>query len=125
MRCTVYAAVIVVVVVPFGYWATHYSAGAIQRQRMVLAADHIKLLQPLLDRDERFRDVDLYPYTARHGTLGVGGEIEGAEALADLREIVLSSEPPVEVVWHVEDVVELNRQFKAALQSISNERETD
>jgi hypothetical protein len=72
-----------------------------QARHMARAADHIKLLQPRLAQDSRFRDIQLMPYTAEGGSLMIQGEVASDADRSDLERVVRDSHPPVKVVFGV------------------------
>ena len=72
-----------------------------QLKNMAAANQHIQILRPMLDQDARFTNVKLHTYSAAGGSLLLAGELLSDGDLADLKQIVLASKPPVEVVYQV------------------------
>ena len=72
-----------------------------QMENMAAAEQHIQILRPMLQQDSRFTNIALHPFTGAGGSLSVSGELLSDRDLADLKQMVVTSKPPVEVVYHV------------------------
>jgi len=72
-----------------------------QMARMAQAEQHIQILRPMLQSDARFTNITLHPFTGAGGSLSLSGELLSESDLAELKQIVLASKPPVEVVYRV------------------------
>jgi hypothetical protein len=72
-----------------------------QMANMAAAKEHIEILRPMIHQDARFTNIKLYPFTGRGGSLSVSGELLSDRDLADLKEIVERSKPPVQIAYHV------------------------
>ena len=72
-----------------------------QMENMALAEQHIQVLRPMLLQDSRFTNIALHAFTGSGGSLSLSGELLSDRDLADLKHIVETSKPPVEVVYHV------------------------
>ena len=72
-----------------------------QTENIAAAEQHIEVLRPMLQRDPRFSNIVMHSHTAAGGSLLVYGQLFSDEALTDLKQIVVTSKPPVEVVYHV------------------------
>ncbi len=84
------------------YGAVYCFGGYYARDRaMARAEQHILLIQPLLDAEHRFADVALGADYRGPGGLSVTGDLATSADFEVLREIVLSSKPPVLVRYHV------------------------
>ena len=65
------------------------------------AEQHAGILKPRLANDPRFANIRLEAFTAQNGCLLVEGEVSNAADVEALRRIVMQSNPPDEVVYHV------------------------
>lgn len=72
-----------------------------QMENMAAARQHIQILRPALQQDSRFTNIVLHPFTGAGGSLLVSGELLSDAALTDLKQVVVTSKPPVEIVYHV------------------------
>ena len=72
-----------------------------QMQNIAAAEQHIQILRPMLQQDSRFTNIAVHVFTGAGGSLALSGELYSDRDLADLKEVVQSSKPPVEVVYHV------------------------
>ena len=72
-----------------------------QMENMAAAEQHIQILRPMLQQDPRFTNLSLHVFTGAGGSLSLSGELYSDRDLADLKQIVQTSKPPVEVVYHV------------------------
>lgn len=79
----------------------HFSPLNPQLQNMAAAERHIPVLQAVLERDSRFTNLALRPYTGHDGSLKISGELYADADLQDLKKIVEASKPPVAVVYAV------------------------
>jgi hypothetical protein len=70
-------------------------------QNMAAAEEHVHVLRPMLQQDPRFTNIALHPFTAAGGSLSVSGELPSELELSDLKQLVASSKPPVQVVYDV------------------------
>ena len=72
-----------------------------QMQNMAAAEQHIRILRPVLQQDSRFTNIMLDAFSGAGGSLAVSGELLSDKDLADLKQIVATTKPPVEVVYQV------------------------
>ena len=72
-----------------------------QMENMAAAEQHIQVLRPMLLQDSRFTNIALHVFTGAGGSLSLSGELLSDRDLEDLKQIVETSKPPVEVVYHV------------------------
>src|SRR5215472_10443050 len=73
-----------------------------QRVKNLAAAErHTLLLKPLIEKDRRFTNVSVGPFTGQGGCLEVSGKVESDTDFLDLRHMVESSAPPVAVYYQV------------------------
>ena len=72
-----------------------------QMRNMAAAEQHIQTLRPMLQQDARFTNIALHPFTGAGGSLSVSGELLSDKDLADLKQIVATSKPPVEIFYRV------------------------
>jgi len=72
-----------------------------QMRNMAAAEQHIYMLRPMLQQDTRFTAIALHPFTGSGGSLSVSGELGSERDLSALKQLVASSQPPVEIVYHV------------------------
>lgn len=97
--------VAVVLVVMFGIaialFIRHFGPLNPQLRNMAAAERHIPFLSAMLERDSRFTNLSLRPYTAHDGSLKIAGELCTDDDLRDLKKIVESSRPPVTVVYAI------------------------
>ena len=89
------AVVVVAIYYPF-------SPGAIQRRNMAKAEAYIPTIQAALGNLPRFSRVVLRTATAHDGCLLVAGQVPTNADRDELRKIVMTTAPPVEVVFHVD-----------------------
>lgn len=68
---------------------------------MAAAEKHILVLRPILQLDRRFKTLRLAPFTGADGSLLVFGDLDSKKDLEDLKQIVGTSNPPIEVVYWV------------------------
>jgi hypothetical protein len=96
---------IIAIVAMFGIgvvlFIRHFSPLNPQLQNMAAAERHIPILQAVLERDSRFTNLALRPYTSHDGSLKISGELYADADLQDLKKIVEASKPPVAVVYAV------------------------
>src|SRR6185436_18657088 len=72
-----------------------------QMENMAAAEQHIQVLRPMLQQDPRFTNIALHPFTGAGGSLSLSGELLSDRDLADLKQLVETSKPPMKVVYHV------------------------
>lgn len=86
---------------------------AVQLANMAAAEGHLPTLLTLLKHDGRFDEIALNEFSGSGGSILVSGTVESEDELQSLKATVLSSNPPVTVVYHV-DVMppELKKQIE-------------
>lgn len=73
-----------------------------QHSKNVAAAErHTPVLKPLIEKDQRFTNVSVGPFTGEGGCLLVSGAVASDTDFLDLRHMVESSAPPVAVYYQV------------------------
>ena len=65
------------------------------------AQRHIDSIAPRVHADARFGRIQLQPYYALDGSIGVFGSVSSASELADLKRMLEASQPPVKVYFDV------------------------
>ena len=85
------------------WWVSDYprTPAATQKANMERAEQHLPVIQQCLDKDARFKKVQLYVYTGLDGAIGVSGEVDTEEVFQELKKIVASTIPPRPVYWKV------------------------
>jgi hypothetical protein len=82
-------------------WFPYTSEG--QRYANVEAARrHAELVAPLVAKDKRFDVVRVSQWWAGQGYFLVSGFVETEADLQDLKHLIASTHPPVQVAWQVE-----------------------
>jgi hypothetical protein len=79
-----------------------FSRAAAQQHNLNLAREHAELVAPIFREDYRFFQVRLSETTAGGGTLLVSGHVSSDEDLADLKALVKTTHPPVDITWAVD-----------------------
>jgi hypothetical protein len=69
-------------------------------QKSALAESQVQVLQPMIRNDARFNAVDV-GYEL-NGRLWIVGNVRSIADLTDLKQLVDSSNPPMEVSWNVD-----------------------
>jgi hypothetical protein len=74
-----------------------YNAAYLERQtrNMVFAVRHIRVLEPKVRADARFRNIIFSSWTGADGSLKIDGEVASDADFEELRRIVAESKPPV------------------------------
>ena len=73
-----------------------------QMENMAAAKKHALILLPMIQKDSRFSNITADAFTGgADGSLAIFGELFSDKDLQDLKNIVESSKPPVEVVYFV------------------------
>jgi hypothetical protein len=75
--------------------------GSPRTRNMDRASRHIDVVQPLLDREDRFRLIQLHVYDGLGGSMSVNGEVSSAADLEALHALVAATHPPVSIYWRV------------------------
>jgi hypothetical protein len=83
------------------YFCYPYTPAGRQALNMASAERHIPKVRALIGKDARFRDVWLAPYTGFGGSLTVSGYVDSTGDLTDLKRLVESTEPPVNVSYGI------------------------
>jgi hypothetical protein len=79
-----------------------FSPGGRQLRNMRLAERSIPKVRALIAQDSRFADVrKLHTVTVKGGSLAIRGEVASESDLADLKRIVCTAFPEVNVAWGV------------------------
>ena len=78
-----------------------FSPAARQKANMQRAETQLPVIRRHLETDKRFANLQLAVTTARDGAIVVIANVSSETDLADLRSLVASTSPPVDVVWHV------------------------
>jgi hypothetical protein len=78
-----------------------YTVDKRQLANLAAAEQHTPILRAVLQRDLRFTNVTVYVFTGAGGSLQLHGELLSARDLADLKELVQKTKPPVEVLYDV------------------------
>lgn len=91
-------------VIVFLWWRGGPQAleGLAQSRNLKKANAHALLVRPLLLEDERFDGVTLGSYTGGFGPGGcllIGGSVPNGDAAIALRDLILSTAPPVDLAW--------------------------
>lgn len=73
-----------------------------QLRNLKAAEKHVPALQALLDQAPRFNKLKAGIWTGNNGCLSIHGVITSKSDLADLKQIVTSSKPPVGVLYHID-----------------------
>jgi hypothetical protein len=86
----------------FVVWLFLFGPQAQQTRNMKRAEEHIAKIAPLLEKDPKFRDVRLKPYTGLGGSLAVLGSVSSPAEMREVRDIVNASNPPVPVYYQLQ-----------------------
>ena len=72
-------------------------------ENIKLAGKHIDIVQSVLDKDARFKRVQVTIRARYGGCLSLYGTVETDQDLQDLKALVTETSPPVHVDWRVDD----------------------
>lgn len=79
-----------------------FSRAALTQRHLTEAHVHVVRLTPQLSNDPRFEAIHLSESARSGGVIQVTGTVSNAESLRQLRRVVESSQPPVDIVWSVQ-----------------------
>jgi len=102
-------------------WAIYYSPAARQSQNIAIADQFVKnKLVPLVAKNEKFKNIKLGHYTGNGGCIWILGEVEIKKDLIELKQLVNSSNPPLQVKWNVQVWEILVEKYKEKTQNEEN-----
>jgi hypothetical protein len=94
-------------------WALYYSPSARQGQNLAIADQFVEgALSPLVEKDEKYKNIQLGHYTGDGGCIWVLGEVQTEKDLIELKQLVKSTNPPLFVKWNVRVWERLVKEYK-------------
>ena len=98
-------------------WAKYYSPPTRQSQNLAIADQFVeRKLTPLVIKNDKFKNIKLGHYTGNGGCIWILGEVETKKNLMKLKQLVNSSNPPLEVKWNVQVWEILAEKYKEKTQ---------
>ena len=75
--------------------ATWFSPLGLQKRNLIAAQRHVNLIVPRVRADSRFQKVRVITYTGNYGCLWIGGSVNSRAEAEALKDLVVSTNPPV------------------------------
>jgi len=79
-----------------------YTIDRQQMENMAAAEKHLPLLRQVIGKDVRFTNVTAIVFSGDEGCLMIEGEVHTDRELEDLKQLVVSSKPPVHTLYQVD-----------------------
>lgn len=118
LKITALLAIIAFAAEELSHRVDEFRSNARQMANIAAAERHLPSLQKLLKADGRFDEIELMGFTGSGGSIRVNGTVESEEALQALKVIVLSSNPPVTVLYHASI---LDPETKKLIEQLKND----